>query len=191
MIAPHIPPPAPDGKLEVVITYLEMRAALPRIPRPAPKRKLALLRAEAMPVHFYRYLYNTVGERWLWYLRRAMDDATLAAVIHDPRVEIYVLYVGGAPGGFAELDRRQPDEIEIAYLGLMPEFIGQGLGRYLLDWAVDTAWRYAPGRLWVNTCNLDHPRALQTYQQAGFVPYKQIVKTIEDPRVTGLIPFAE
>lgn len=191
MIAPHIPPPAPDGRLEVVITYLEMTAALPRMPHPAPKRKLALLRAEAVPVHFYRYLYNTVGEPWLWYLRRALDDAALGAILQDPRVELYVLYVAGVPAGFAELDRRQPPDIELAYLGLMPEFIGQGLGRVLLEWSLDTAWRHAPRRLWVHTCNLDHPRALQTYQRAGFVPYNQVVKTIEDPRLTGLLPHKE
>ena len=186
---PTIPPPRSDGKLELTVTYLEMLAAPTRPPHPAPKRKLALLRAEAMPVHFYRYLYNTVGEPWLWYERRLMDDAALAAVIHDARVELYMLYAGGVPAGFAELDRRKDDEIELAYLGLVPDFIGTGLGGYLLDWTIDTAWRYRPRRLWVHTCNLDHPRALQTYQKAGLVAYRQETTTIDDPRATGVIPY--
>lgn len=186
---PAIPPPRPDGKLEVIITYLEMREAPKRVPHPAPKRKLALLRAEAVPVHFYRYLYDTVGEAWLWYERRLMSDAALAAAIHDKDVDIYVLYVGGVPAGYAELDRRAREEIELAYFGLMPEFIGQGLGGYLLDWTIDTAWRGNPRRLWVHSCNLDHPRALQTYQKAGFVPYRQETQTIDDPRTTGVIPW--
>ena len=180
-------PPAPKGKLAVVITYLEMLSPPARPPAPVPLRKLALLRAVAMPVHFYRYLYNTVGEPWLWWERRAMDDQTLAAIIHDERVEIYVLYVNGAPAGYTELDRRMAQEIEVAYCGLVPEFIGQGLGTYLLNWTIDAAWRYQPKRLWVHTCNLDHPRALQTYQRAGFVPYKQERRVIEDPRMAGLI----
>ena len=99
-----------------------------------------------------------------------------------------MLYVSGAPAGYTELDRRKENEIEVAYCGLVPDFIGQGLGTYFLNWTIDTAWRYRPGRLWVHTCNLDHPRALQTYQRAGFVPYKQETKVIDDPRATGLIP---
>jgi GNAT superfamily N-acetyltransferase len=184
-----LPAPRPDGKLDLVTTYLEMGSAPARAPHPAPKRKLALFRADAVPLHFYRYLYNTIGELWLWYERRMMEDAALAAVIHDARVEVYVLYAGGVPAGYAELDRRREGEVELAYFGLMPDFIGQGLGRYLLDWTIDTAWRRSRHRLWVHSCNLDHPRALQTYQKAGFVAYRQDNTTIDDPRVTGVIPY--
>lgn len=185
----NIPPPSADGKLNVVVTYLEMLAAPKRVPHPIPARKLALFRADPMPVHFYRYLYNTVGESWLWYERRMMSDDALAAIMQNPAIEIYVLYSGGVPAGYAELDRSEASVVELAYFGLIPDFIGQGLGSYLLDWSIDTAWRYGPKRLWVNTCNLDHPRALQTYQKAGFIPFKQATKVIDDPRVTGVIPY--
>jgi len=79
---------------------------------------------------------------------------------------------------------------DVAYFGLLPHFIGHGLGAYLLSWAVDDAWRHAPERLWLHTCSLDHPRALRLYQRAGFVPYKQETKVIDDPRDLGLIPAA-
>ncbi len=176
----------PPGKLEMVITYLEMRERPTRHDFAHPRQKHALLRAESPTVSYYRYLYNTVGEPWLWYERRMMDDETLAAIIQDPAVEIYVLYIAGVPAGFAELDRRQPGGIELAYFGLIPEFIGMGLGTYLLGWTVDTAWQYEPEYLWVHTCNFDHPRAIQTYQRIGFVPYKQERKIIDDPRLSGL-----
>ena len=156
--------------LEVTITYLEMTAPPTRPTVPIPTLgKMALLRAERPTVSFYRYLYDTVGERWLWWDRRRLDDAALAAIIQDPLVEIYVLYVDGVPAGYAEVDRRKPDEIELAYFGLLPEFIGRGLGPFLLNWAIDTAWFHHPKRVWVNTCTLDHPKALQIYQRAGFV----------------------
>ena len=69
----------------------------------------------------------------------------------------------------------------------MPEFIGKGLGRYLLTWAVDTAWNHEPKRLWVNTNSLDHVKALALYQRCGFRPYRQEQHVMEDPRVIGLI----
>jgi ribosomal protein S18 acetylase RimI-like enzyme len=176
-------------KIDVVVTYLEMTAApARRLPaQPPPDMKLALLRAEAPTLGFYRYLYNTVGEPWFWIDRRLMDDAALAAIIADPLVEIYVLYVGGVPAGYVELDRRAPPVVNIAYLGLMPHAVGHGLGRYLVNWAVDAAWRYAPQKLTVDTCTLDHPRALATYQKAGFVAVRQQAKQIDDPRLSGII----
>jgi GNAT superfamily N-acetyltransferase len=118
-----------------------------------------------------------------------LSDAELERILHDPLVEIYVLYVDGVPAGYAELDRRKPDDVELAYFGLIPQFIGRKLGPFLLNWAVDTAWFHKPKRLWVNTNNLDHPKALQIYQKAGFAPYRQETKTIPNPRLTIVRPI--
>ena len=179
--------PADNGRIEVVIAYLEMTAPPTRPTVPAPPGKLALLRAENPPVAFYRYLYDNVGEPWFWIDRRKLDDEALAAILADPLVELYVLYVGGVPAGYVELDRRPEPDINLAYFGLMPEFTGRGLGPWLLNWAVDAAWQHRPRRLTVDTCTLDHPKALAVYQRAGFVPYRQERKTIDDPRRIGLI----
>ena len=77
---------------------------------------------------FYRFLYNTIGHDWLWYERPPDDRRGAGHVHHDESVSIYVLYVGGVPAGYTEIDSRRFPEIEIAYLGLMPEFIRQGTG---------------------------------------------------------------
>lgn len=173
-------------KIECVITTLEMTEPPSAPPAPLPLvSKLALMRAERPSVPFYRFLYNTVGADWLWYERRLMDDVALSAVIHDAGVEVYVLYIGGVPAGYGEIDRRREPEIEIAYLGLTPEFIGRGLGRYLMRWIVDQVWTYGPERVWAHTCNLDHPRALNMYQRSGFVPVGQERVLIDDPRLSG------
>jgi GNAT superfamily N-acetyltransferase len=185
---PGAVPPAPDsaplpaGRLRMVVTYLQMLAA--PVPRALPRRAeaISIIRARRPTVSFYRYLYDTVGGPWMWYERKRMDDAALAAVVQDPRVAVYVLYVDGVPAGFVELDRREPAEVELAYFGLMPEFIGRGLGQYLLDWAVANAWESKPDRVWVHTCNYDHPGALATYQRAGFEVYDQEQSIIDDPR---------
>ena len=176
----------PGGKIESTITYMEMRSRPVTPTPPSPAKKLSLLHAERPSVAFYRFLYNTVGADWLWYERRAMDDDTLARIIHDPKVEIYVLYVAGVPAGYVELDCRKMPDIELAYFGLMPDFIGQGLGGFLLRWAIDQAWDKAPERVWVHTCTEDHPSAFGTYQRAGFAPYERETIVIDDPRKGGL-----
>ena len=175
-------------KLETVITHLEMTSA-PRFPhRPAPAESVAFLQAERPTVSFYRYLYNTVGEPWLWWERRAMSDAALAEVVQHEDVDVFVLYAGGVPAGYGELDRRNMPSIELAFLGLIPEFIGRGLGPHLLQWTIEAAWAHDPDVLTVHTCNLDHPRALGLYQKAGFSPVRQETETIDDPRATGVLP---
>lgn len=181
------PSPSP-GHLKVTVTYLEMATKPVRRQRPHPAG-LALLRAENCTFSFYRYLYDTVGQEWLWWFRRAMPEAELRAVLADTRVEIYVAYVGGVPAGYVELSRMTPGACEIQYLGLIPEFIGRGIGPWLLDWAIEAAWNGAGvEKITVNTCDLDHPRALMTYQKAGFRPVGQEVRYDPDPRLVGLIP---
>lgn len=183
--ASPLPPP---GHIKVTVTYLEMTAKPARRQRPHPHDRLSLLRAENCTNSFYRYLYDTVGEEWLWWFRRAMPAAELRAILDDDRVEIYIPYIAGVPAGYVELDRRTEGRCEIQYLGLVPEFIGKGIGPWLLDWAIEAGWNGAGvEKLTVNTCDLDHPRALMTYQRAGFRPVGQEVRFDPDPRLAGLI----
>ncbi len=177
--------------LEDFITYLEMleRPAGKRIP--APLEKLALMRAEDCTVSFYRYLYNTVGEPWLWFERRLADDAVLAALIAKPTIEIYVLFVRGVPAGFFELDTAAPRETKLCYFGLIPDFIGRRLGPYLLQAAIDQAWSRPLDRFWLHTSTFDHPKALATYQRAGFVVYARRQVSFDDPRDLGILPKSQ
>src|SRR2546430_2968170 len=174
--------------LEDVITYLEM------LERPAGKRvaapldKLALMRAEDCTVSFYRYMYDTVGRPWLWFERRLVGDAALAALIAKPTIEIFVLYVRGVPAGFFELDTAAARETKLCYFGLIPDFIGRRLGPYLLQAAIDRAWSRAIDRFWLPTSTFDHPKALRVYQRAGFVAYARRAVSFEDPREHGLLP---
>ncbi len=92
-------------------------------------------------VPFYRFLYNTVGQDYLWWLRRAAPDAEIAAILAHPAVSVHVLYAGGQPAGFYELDRRAPHGINLSYFGLMPFAVGKRLGAPFLRHAVDAVDR--------------------------------------------------
>jgi GNAT superfamily N-acetyltransferase len=176
------------ARLNDVITYLEMFAhpAGPRVH--APVGKLALMRAEECTVSFYRYLYETVGTPWLWFERRLMGDEELAEFLADEKIEIFVLYVRGVPAGYFELNAAEERETELAYFGLIPEFIGRRLGAFLLQAAIDRAWSRPIERFWVHTCTFDHPRALGNYQRGGFVVYDRRPVSFEDPRERGILP---
>ena len=175
-------------RIDDTVTYLEMFERPPLRALPAPLGKLALMRAEASTVSFYRYLSETVGTPWIWFERRQMSDAALAAEIHKPTTEIFVLYVGGVAAGFFELDAAEPRQTELCYFGLVPEFIGRRLGPFLLNAAIEQAWSRPIERFWVHTCTFDHPRALPLYQRAGFVVYARRQVSFDDPRETGILP---
>jgi GNAT superfamily N-acetyltransferase len=176
----------PD-ELETVITYLEMTSAPVAPPPPVPLTPHAIMRAEKPTLSFYRFLYNTVGADHMWWERRVLPDEALLAAIQADNIDVFVLYVSGVPAGYYELGAVDNGKlIELVYFGLMPEFIGQGYGAYLLRVAIDEAWSRGPERLTVNTCNLDHPNALQVYQRAGFEVCDQETRVIADPRALGI-----
>ncbi len=181
-----------EEKIDVTITYLEMFERPHNLMLNSPHgKKTSLIRAYKPTVSFYRYLYNTVGDPWLWWERRMMPDETLQEIIQDENVEVYVLYFDGVPAGYAELDRRDPTVIDLAYMGLIPDFIGSKLGPYLLSSIIDIAWSYEPKRLTVNTCTLDHPKALGVYQKCGFSVYDQSTKTIDNPRLNTVTAISD
>jgi len=173
-----------DRKMTVTVSYLQMLRRPESLDLTPPREGLTVVRASSPTVPYYRFLYNTVGEPWLWVDRRKLSDQELAPIIQDPAVEIYVLSVDGSPAGFAELDLRKLPDVEIAYFGIMPGFIGRGLGPYLLRWAIERAWSRtpAPARLWLHTCTLDHPKASDTYRRAGFEIYDSRIEIQDDPR---------
>ena len=138
-------------------------------------------------VDFYRYLYDTVGEKWTWIERRLLDDNNLQKLIRSSNVEIYILYVDDNVAGFGEIGwDTASNGSEIKYFGLMPDYIGKRLGTYFLNNIINIAWKRNPVRLRVNTCDLDHPSALGVYQKSGFNILEQVVERLPDPTIVGL-----
>ena len=175
--------PVPEGEIAAIVTYLEMLE--PPADEPLPDSPLALVpHPDPLPQQ-YRALFRKVGARWLWFSRLAMDDASLAASIGELHA---VIDAAGVEVGMIELDFSVRGECELAFLGLVPEFAGQGHGRWLLAEALRLAWRDGIARVHVHTCTLDHPAALAAYLRAGFTPIKRAIESFPDPRQTGLLP---
>jgi GNAT superfamily N-acetyltransferase len=121
---------------------------------------------------FNRDLYFRVGEPWQWIDKRPWTNEQWKDYASLPELRTFAAYYESALAGYYELRRDDEGGIEIAYFGLLPEFIGRGLGGALLTSAIEEAWRRSPKRVWVHTCNRDHPQALANYQARGMVVYK-------------------
>ena len=174
--------------LITTVTYLEMVSYPKHLILTKPEKLNAEIKLVVEPtVDFYRYLYNTVGEKWTWIERRLLDDSNLQKLIRSSNVEIYILYVDDNVAGFGEIGwDTASNGSEIKYFGLMPEYIGKRLGPYFLNNIINIAWRRNPVRLRVNTCDLDHPSALRVYQKSGFNILEEIVEKLPDPTTVGL-----
>ena len=168
-------------RVPMTVTFLEMNAKPSALPPPQPRGRCALLRCEKPPAHFYRYLYDTIGADYYWVDRKNLSPKALKKVIHDPLNQLFVLYVEGNPAGMAELDMRKAGTANIAYFGLIPEAIGKRIGYFFLYHSCMNAWAQPIQRLTINTCTLDHPRALPLYQRLGFNAYNREERFVELP----------
>lgn len=159
----------------LITTYLEMRS--PDQLRPKRANAQFQVREETdRDWRFNRDLYFRVGEQWAWIDKRPWTDDQWHEYATEPELRTFAGYYGGVVAGYYELRQDGQGGVEIAYFGLLPEFIGRGLGGALLTSAIEEAWsgsgETAPARVWVHTCNRDHPQALANYQARGLAVYK-------------------
>jgi GNAT superfamily N-acetyltransferase len=157
--------------MDVTIYYLEMLD--PAWLRQS-KRTVGGLTLEMARQDFFlnRRWYMAVGGDWSWTDRLVWSDERWDAYVSRPGFETWIASVDDKPAGYFELDNRLESGIEIASFGLLPDFVGHGLGGALLKVAVQRAWEKKPSRVWLHTCTLDHPQALVNYQARGFKIYK-------------------
>jgi prephenate dehydrogenase len=158
---------APERTTPAVRTYLE-QVERPRPDVAWPDSGWRLSRLTSCPASFYRFLYREVGRPWHWIDRLPWTDDRIRGYLATPGLEIWLLAQAGTPAGFAELERRSDGSVEIVYFGLLPEFLGRRVGRPFLAAVLDRAWDGGTTRITVNTCTLDHARALPTYLAGGF-----------------------
>lgn len=155
-------------RIDVTRTHLELRSPEALRPVPAPSASGVLRRLHPVRAAEYRALYTVVGERWLWRDRLVWTDEELDAYLSAPDVHVWLLSVGGATAGYFELKQHGPDAVEVMYFGLVPAFIGRGLGGWMLTRAVEEAFALGARRVVLNTCTLDAPQALPNYLARGF-----------------------
>lgn len=161
--------------------YLEMTtpAALRGKSLHKPDFQIAECRVRQPAVN--KFLYEFVGTSWQWFDKQTWTDAEWQAYAEADNLRTWMAIWQGSIAGYYELQSQPGNQIEIVYFGLAPNFIGMGLGGILLTHAIQSAWAWGPPqRVWVHTCSLDHPSALNNYLARGFTMYKQETTEIDD-----------
>jgi GNAT superfamily N-acetyltransferase len=165
-------------------TYLEQTD--PSDLRPAlPPYDVDVIRSQVASPEFSHFLYTAVGGDWYWLGRRDWTLDRWREYLDRPGIETWVAWHRGTPAGYIEPEGQLDGVVEIAYFGLLSDFIGRGIGGYLLTVGAARAWdlasrwpqRDATKRVWVHTCDLDGPHALANYQARGFRIYQETDKS--------------
>ena len=140
-----------------------------------PKPLLPETQLVRLEIHFpalNRFFYQEVGKLWQWTDRLNWSEEEWRKWFERENVQTWMLLLRGTPAGYFELDNQDGD-VEIAYFGLLPQFLGKGLGGGFLTAAVEKAWEMGAVSVWVHTCSFDHPNALKNYQARGFQIYRE------------------
>jgi GNAT superfamily N-acetyltransferase len=174
----------PPGKLANACTYLEMTVPPPLI---AATSGASLERLSGGDVERFRRLYRDVGKDWLWASHLNKSSAEMTAYLDAPARDTFAVVAGPFDAGLLQL-QYEAGTAEIVYIGLVEKAAGRGLGRWLIEQAIARAFAKPVQRLWLHTCNFDHPKALAFYQRAGFRIYATGFEIMDDPRAQGLLP---
>src|SRR5882757_5805036 len=123
----------------LVTTYLEMRSRDKLRPKRADAR-FQVREKTNRDWRFNRDLYFRVGEQWQWIDKRPWTDEQWKEYASAPELLKFAAYHGYTLAGYYEFRCDTEGGMEIAYFGLLPEFIGRGLGGALLTSVIEEAW---------------------------------------------------
>jgi ribosomal protein S18 acetylase RimI-like enzyme len=151
--------------IPVTTYYLEILDPHYLRPKRSPRTDLVLVRITPPMPELNRFFYAT--DRLPWTYQQWLD------YLDRPELETWMLTVAGVPAGYFELESQPDRNVEIVYFGLLPSFVGSGLGGHLLTAAIERGFAMGAKRVWLHTCTLDHPQALANYQARGMVLYKE------------------
>ena len=168
-------------EIEVTTTELEMLSSGEFRPKTLVRNDVRLKKVEIPTAVINHFFFVNVGRPWKWYSRLNWTLADWKALVEKETTSTWIGYVQGSPFGYIELDQLI-DNVEIAFFGLLPQYIGMGLGGYLLSEAIRLAWELESQRVWVHTCTLDHKNALNNYLARGFAICKKntVIEQVPD-----------
>lgn len=164
--------------MTITVSYLVMYDPDQLRPRYLDDPRLQISPVAPARGEFNQSMYRSIGADWSWKGKRDWDAARWRAYAEAPGLYTFAASYAGEPAGYFELRQDPHGGIEIAYFGLLPGFIGKGLGGAMLSSALEHAWQLGPDRVWVHTCTLDHPAALANYQARGMRIYRRDTGTV-------------
>ena len=159
--------------------YLEINSLeeIKEIENLSPEFKI--LNLEPPNFQLNKFFYKNIGKKHRWTDRLIWTDLQWIDYVQDKKIDTFVLKKDIDMVGYFELiHHHNTNEVEIAYLGLLEEYINKKLGSHLLYIALKKSFLKSPKRVWVHTCSLDHKNALNNYLSRGMKVFKEEIVSI-------------
>src|SRR5215470_15246592 len=110
--------------MSLVTTYLEMNSPDQLRAAYCADERFQIRRKKEGDWRFNRDLYFAVGQHWSWIDKRLWTDEQWKEYGLAPALRTFGAYHGDSLAGYYELRRDSEGGVEIAYLGLLPDFFG-------------------------------------------------------------------
>tara|TARA_Y100000590_G_scaffold54626_1_gene57036 strand:+ start:209 stop:718 length:510 start_codon:yes stop_codon:yes gene_type:complete len=152
--------------------YLEIKFLDQLVEKKKPNNNFKLEKIFKSDFQLNKFFYKQIGKNHNWNDRLAWNDSKWIEYVNSPNVLTFVLKNNEDIAGFFELINHEDKfEMELAYFGLLEEYLYKNLGGYMLSEAIKISFSYKIKRVWVHTCSLDHKNALNNYLSRGMKIY--------------------
>ena len=159
--------------VQVERSYLEISSINELLVKNKPFSDLYLEKVNPPDFQLNKFFYKEIGKKHSWTDRLVWDDKKWIDYLENSGVNTYILkHNKDFIGYFEQIFDKGKLDCEIAYFGILEEYIGKKLGGYLLSEAIKISFNIGSKRIWVHTCSLDHKNALQNYLSRGMKLFK-------------------
>ena len=153
--------------------YLEIKSLNELIESKKPLENLHLEKVLPADFQLNKFFYKEIGKKHRWIDRLIWSDKNWTDYLNTLGVVTYILKSKEDLVGYFEQNiYMKKNECEIAYFGILEEYIGKKIGAYLLSEAIKKSFETGSKRIWVHTCSLDHKHALDNYLSRGMKVFK-------------------
>ena len=157
---------------KIVKNYLEIKSLNELVQKKKPNSEYFVEKVSINDFQLNKFFYKQIGQNHHWNDRLVWDDKKWIDYVSNPNIFTFILKDNEDIAGFFELIyHKDKSEVEIAYFGLLKNYIDRKLGGYMLTEAIKTSFSYKVKRVWVHTCSLDHKNALNNYLARGMKIY--------------------
>ena len=160
-------------KIDVDRSFLEINTIenLKQSKSPGPNFKI--IQVDPPDFQLNKFFYKQIGRNHRWIDRLAWADEKWIQYVENPRIKTFILKDNSNLAGYYETIRDlDNDNCEIAYFGILEEYIGKKCGGYLLSEAIKRLFEEGMSRVWLHTCSLDHENAIKNYLARGMKVFK-------------------
>ncbi len=153
--------------------YLEIKSLENLLEVRKPNTNLNILLVDKPDYQLNKFFYKEIGKKHNWIDRLSWSENQWIEYLNDHHVKTYILKENdNLVGFFEQIFYQSEKDCEIAYFGVLEEYIGQRYGGYLLSEAIKMSFKKGARRVWVHTCSLDHKHALKNYMARGMKVFK-------------------